>query len=477
MTRLLPAFALLLLWSAPFSSQAQHISLIPMAPAVDSPVAINHAGDGSNRLFIVERSGRVLLLADTGLLATPFLDIQGRVGCCQERGLLSIAFHPAFASNGYFFVNYTNLNFDTVIARYQVSTDANVAEANSEEILLTITQPFGNHNGGQIAFGPDGFLYIGMGDGGSGGDPLNAAQDPMSLLGKILRIDVDSGTPFGIPADNPFAADEFTRDEIWALGLRNPFRFSFDRITGDLYIADVGQDLLEEVHVHNANTASGENYGWRLMEGSQCFNPTSNCNNGSLTLPAFEYDHSEDRCSITGGFSYRGNAIKPLIGHYIYGDFCTGEILAANRANNSWLHQLLLDTNLRITSFGEDERGELYVADLNGGIFKLIPALSIAPASGTYLSSQMVDISLALRKTGVEVLSTVALLNGSDVSAAFSQCALGGTLSAGGLSFRCPAIPLSVLQPGVHRFEIELNLSDGNSVYDSVEWTVLQNLE
>ncbi|MEQ8954414.1 MAG: PQQ-dependent sugar dehydrogenase [Gammaproteobacteria bacterium] len=294
--------------------KAQTITPVQIASGLSAPVDIASAGDGSGRLFILEQSGRIRIHDGQNLLVTPFLDIDSRVGSGGERGLLGIAFHPDYSSNGQFFLNYTNNSFDTVIARFQVSSDSNLADPNSEQILLTIQQPFSNHNGGQLVFGPDGYLYIGMGDGGSGGDPQNNAQNPQSLLGKMLRIDVDSGSPYAIPADNPFAQDDFTLDEIWALGLRNPFRFSFDRISGDLFIADVGQDAIEEVHLHRVNTASGENYGWRLMEGSQCFNPSSNCNNGALTLPAFEYSHSGGRCSITGGFRYRGKRNSALAG-------------------------------------------------------------------------------------------------------------------------------------------------------------------
>lgn len=460
------------------SLAAQPLIPIEIAGGLSRPVDIASAGDGSGRLFIVEQNGRIRIHHGQALLATPFLDIDARVGSGGERGLLGIAFHPDYASNGEFFLNYTNNSFDTVIARYRVSMDANIDDPNSEEILLTIAQPFANHNGGQLAFGPDGYLYIGMGDGGGGGDPLNSGQDPLTLLGKMLRIDVDAGSPYAIPPDNPFADTDFTLSEIWGLGLRNPFRFSFDRITGDLFIADVGQDAIEEVHLHRANTPAGENYGWRLMEGSQCFNPALNCNDGTLTLPAFEYSHSAGRCSITGGYRYRGSQLSMLAGTYIYGDFCTGEIFGATENTNGlWQQQVLLDTDLDITSFGEDDDGELYVADLGGRVFALVAPLSISPASGVYFRSQLIDLGAAVRVPGVAVNTVVASLDGTDVSAAFDNCAVSGDLVAGGVTLRCAAVPLDLLQAGDHQFSLQVQLSNGQTVSDSVAWTLLDNQE
>jgi glucose/arabinose dehydrogenase len=256
-----------------------------VASGLASPVGIYHAGDGSRRLFILQQAGQILIHDGAQVRPTPFLDIATLVSCCGERGLLGLAFHPDFASNGLFYVNYTNTAGDTVIARYRVSDDPNAADPGSAQILLTIVQPFANHNGGQLAFGPDRFLYIGMGDGGSGGDPDNRAQNLGDLLGKLLRLDVDGGVPYAIPASNPFRNTPGARPEIWAWGLRNPWRFSFDRLTGDLFIADVGQATREEVDFQPASSHGGENYGWRLMEGTLCFNPASGCNDGSLTLP------------------------------------------------------------------------------------------------------------------------------------------------------------------------------------------------
>jgi len=274
------------------ANAAPQIELTPIVSGINSPLAITHAGDGSGRLFITLQVGRILIHDGQQVLPSPFLDIGALVSTDGERGLLSAAFHPNYVSNGFVYVNYTDLNGDTVVARYTVSADPNVADPASAVILLTISQPFANHNGGQLQFGPDGYLYIGTGDGGGGGDPSNNAQNLNSLLGKMLRIDVNAGPSYGIPPNNPFIGDPAALPEIWALGLRNPWRFSFDRLTGDLWIADVGQANLEELNIQTASSAGGENYGWRLMEGDSCFNPASGCNDGSLTLPVLQYDHS-----------------------------------------------------------------------------------------------------------------------------------------------------------------------------------------
>lgn len=360
-------------------AQAPMISLQEIITGLAFPVAITHAGDGSGRLFITLQRGQILIYDDGRLLPTPFLDISSVVACCGERGLLSVAFDPNYKQNGYFYVNYTQRpDGSTIIARYHVSGDPDVADPDSAVILLMIPQPFANHNGGQLQFGPDGYLYIGMGDGGSAGDPQNNAQNGQTLLGKMLRIDVNNantsdGLPYDIPANNPFIADPNVRDEIWALGLRNPWRFSFDRTTGDLFIGDVGQNSWEEVDFQPASSTGGENYGWRLMEGRHCFNPATNCHNGTLTLPILEYDHSLG-CSITGGYRYRGSQIRQLYGVYLYGDYCSGRIWGATESNGRWTSRELLTTELSISTFGEDESGELYVAHhdgANGAIYRI----------------------------------------------------------------------------------------------------------
>ncbi|HXI12686.1 MAG TPA: PQQ-dependent sugar dehydrogenase [Thermoanaerobaculia bacterium] len=344
------------------------IALVPIATGLQSPVAITHTPNDS-RLFITLQGGKVMIHDGTRVLATPYLDISRLVSCCGERGLLSIAFHPRYAQNGFFYVNYTGGLGDTVIARYKVSaTNRDRADPGSETIILEIDQPYSNHNGGQLQFGPDGYLYIGMGDGGAGGDPQNRAQNLMSLLGKMLRIDVDRGARYEVPSSNPFVGQSGAAPEIWSLGLRNPWRFSFDRINGDLWIADVGQSALEEVDLQRADSRGGQNYGWRRMEGTQCYNPATNCNDGALTLPVIEYGRSMG-CSITGGYRYRGSRYQRLQGLYIYGDFCSGTIWGASEnAAGKWTPSVLVQSSLSISTFGEDLVGELYVADIDKGI-------------------------------------------------------------------------------------------------------------
>jgi glucose/arabinose dehydrogenase len=330
------------------------------------PVQMIHAGDGSGRLFVVEQAGRIRLIDDGEVVTTPFLDISDRVSCCGERGLLGLAFPPGFSSKRYFYVNYTGSGGDTVVARYHVTGDPSVADPDSEEMILAVEQPYSNHNGGQLAFGPDGYLYIGTGDGGSGGDPQNNAQDRLSLLGKILRIDVESGVdPYAIPESNPFAGLDDAQPEIWALGLRNPWRFSFDGPTGDLYIADVGQSSYEEVHVQPSSSTGGENYGWRILEGSHCYGSGS-CDTTGLELPVFEYDHSLG-CSITGGFVSRSGRWPRLDGVYLFGDYCSGRVWGLRREGDGWESQLLAETGLSISAFGTDDQGAVYVLDYGSG--------------------------------------------------------------------------------------------------------------
>ena len=356
----------------PYAAPA--LTLEPIVSGLAWPVAITNAGDGSGRLFITQQSGQIRIFDGHQLLATPFLDISSLISFGSERGLLSVAFHPSYVTNGHFYVNYTNTAGNTVIARYTVSGNPNVADSSSAVILLTITQPFANHNGGQLQFGPDGYLYIGMGDGGDAGDPLNNGQNLGTLVGKILRIDVDGGSPYVIPPDNPFVGNPSALGEIWAWGLRNPWRFSFDRTTGDLFIADVGQSSWEEVDFQLAGSTGGENYGWRLMEGMHCFNPVTGCNDGSLTLPIVEYSHAFG-CSITGGYRYRGAQLPTLQGVYLYGDFCSGRIWGAHEDGmGGWLTRELIDTPYSISTFGEDEAGEIYVAHYdasNGAIYRV----------------------------------------------------------------------------------------------------------
>ncbi len=354
-------------------ASAAPVNLRPVVEGLVNPVVVAHAGDGSGRLFIVQQGGEILVFDGVQLLSTPFLDLSSSVSSGSEQGLLGLAFHPNYETNGFFFVNYTDLAGDTHIVRFTVSADPNVANPASAAPILFVDQPFANHNGGQLAFGPDGKLWIGLGDGGSAGDPGNRAQSGNTLLGKILRIDVDQGLPYTIPADNPFLADALVRDEIWAIGLRNPWRFSFDRLLGDLLIADVGQNNWEEVNFEPATSRGGRNYGWRRMEGNHCFNPTSNCNDGTLVLPVLEYSHAAGDCSITGGYRYRGTEMPEHFGKYFYGDFCSGRIWGGveNPETGSWAATDLLDSDISISTFGEDEAGELYVADLGGTVYRI----------------------------------------------------------------------------------------------------------
>ena len=345
---------------------AAEVALREVATKLAQPVAMTTARDGSGRLFIILQGGQIVIFDGKRVLPTPFLDLRDRVSSGGERGLLSLAFHPDFARNRAFFVNYTNQSGHTVIARFEVSPQTpNVASPASERLVLTVPQPYANHNGGQLQFGPDGFLYIGMGDGGSSGDPQNRAQNPHELLGKLLRIDVNR-FPYRIPADNPWVNRPEGRPELWALGLRNPWRFSFDRLTGDLYIADVGQNHREEINVQPAGHPGGQNYGWRRMEGQHCFKPASGCNDGTLTLPVLEYDHRLGS-AVIGGYVYRGTQVPALVGRYVYGDFGSGRVWAAQIRQGAWVNEELLATSLSISSFGEDEAGELYLIDYAGG--------------------------------------------------------------------------------------------------------------
>jgi uncharacterized protein (TIGR03437 family) len=350
---------------------AQELRTVQVASGVSAPSDIQNAGDGSGRLFLVQQSGLIRILRDGALVSTPFLDIRTKTRLDGERGLLGLAFPPGFRDKQRFYVDYTDLNGDTVIARYRVTSNGDVADAASETILLKIAQPFSNHNGGQVRFGPDGYLYIAMGDGGSSGDPQRNGQNLGSLLGKILRIDVESDlTRVIVPADNPFVANAGARGEIWAYGLRNPWRFSFDRATRDLWIADVGQDTYEEVDFQPASSRGGVNYGWNQMEGMHCY--TAGCQTAGMTLPVVEYTHAAGGCSITGGFVYRGRLSPGLRGLYLYGDYCSGRIWGLERQGGTWSNRQLLASGFGITTFGEDEAGEIYVANAgNGSIHRI----------------------------------------------------------------------------------------------------------
>lgn len=337
-------------------------------------MVVTHAGDGSGRVFVVEKTGAIRIIADGQALAQPFLAIADRLTSSgSEQGLLGLAFPPDYAARKFFFVNYTNKQGDTVISRFNVTADPNAADPSSEFVVLTFDQPAPNHNGGNLVFGPDGYLWIGTGDGGGANDTFRNGQNPNTFLGKMLRLDVtsDPSKPYIVPPDNPATALGWqVKPEAWALGLRNPWRYSFDRATGDLWIADVGQNLIEEVNVVRAGSPGGLNFGWPLMEGANCFQQ-ANCDQTGLVLPVTSYRHGADGCSVTGGFVYRGPQFPALQGVYLYGDYCSGRIWGLAAANPGE-PKLLLEAGAGLSSFGEDEAGELYITDLAKGTVRQI---------------------------------------------------------------------------------------------------------
>ena len=373
-----------------------NVQLVQASSGFSLPVDITNAGDGSGRLFVVEQAGRIKIVK-MGTISGIFLDISSRVrspanGGGGEQGLLNVVFPPGYGTRlHHFYVYYTSLTGDNRLSRFSLGANADQADPNSEEILIVFPHStYTNHNGGQLAFGPDGYLYIGTGDGGGGGDPLGNAQNHGTLLGKILRIDVDppapvpgtgviylpliykgsntsTAIPYAIPPTNPFVNTPGYRKEIWALGLRNPWRFSFDRQTGDLWIGDVGQNNWEEVDFQLAASSGGENYGWNVLEGDVCYS-NSNCNPAGFTPPVWVYNHTNGKCSITGGFVYRGAAYPGLQGIYFFADYCSGEVWGLRQESGVWQNNLFQNTTYNISTFGEDEAGELYLADLASGI-------------------------------------------------------------------------------------------------------------
>ena len=347
------------------------LELEPIVGGLEAPLFVTGAGDGSGRLFVVEQPGRIRIVRDGQLVERPFLDITDRVSCCGERGLLGLAFPPGVATR--FFVDYTDRDGNTVISGFQISDDPDIAAPATERVVLKILQPYANHNGGMIAFGPDGDLYIGMGDGGSGGDPKGNGQDLAVRLGKLLRIDVTGsetlGDPYAVPPDNPYVEVADAADEIWASGLRNPWRFSFDRATGDLWIGDVGQNAWEEIDRAGAvdGRGRGANYGWNPMEGRHCYPSGQPCELPGLTLPIAEYGHDQG-CAVTGGYVYRGSAQPGLAGIYVFGDYCSGRVWGlASGGPDRQDPVLLAETGRTIASFAEDDAGELYLVDIAAG--------------------------------------------------------------------------------------------------------------
>jgi glucose/arabinose dehydrogenase len=343
-------------------------TLSMLVEGLEKPTYLTHAGDGSGLIYVLEQPGRIRVIRDGALIETPFLDIEERVGSGgNEQGLLGLAFAPDYKTSKRFFVNYTDKDGDTVVAGF-IAADGFLADADSEWQVIKIDQPYGNHNGGDIKFGPDGMLYIGMGDGGSAGDPQNYAQNPKSLLGKMLRIDVSESAqdaPYRVPDGNPkFGAESLP--ELWSIGLRNPWRFSFDRGTGAMFIADVGQNKIEEVNYQPPGRA-GDNYGWKLREGTAEYSGKAT---DYLIEPVAEYEHGEDGCSITGGYVYRGPTLTALQGAYIYADFCSGRVWRLRQDGDRWSNTRLFDTDYSVSSFGEDESGELYLLVRSGEVYR-----------------------------------------------------------------------------------------------------------
>jgi len=389
-----PRFAILLLCCLALPVAAVQVpgtlelQLVAKMPGGVKPLAVRHAGDGSGRIFILDQAGRIYIHDGEELLARPFLDIRQRVASGGEKGLLGLAFSPGYRSDGRFYLNYTlrrGRRLYTRVSRFLVSRDdADMADPGSEEVLLEFEQPWGNHNGGDLHFGWDGYLYIGTGDGGAAGDPRDNARNTGNLLGKLLRIDV-RGRPaegdqacgriarYAIPADNPFRKEKGSCGEIWAYGLRNPWRWSFDRLTGDLFIGDVGQDRWEEVDFQPAGDPGGRFYGWSCMEGNHRYD-AGRCDGRAMVAPILEYGHSGGNCSITGGYRYRG-PLEALQGYYVYGDFCSGNIWLARQKGKGWTSRLWKSTGLNISSFGEDEAGNLYVVDLGGVVYRFTESL------------------------------------------------------------------------------------------------------
>jgi glucose/arabinose dehydrogenase len=341
-----------------------------------SPVYLT-SPPGDPRLFVVEQAGRIRVVKDGATLDRPFLDISSRVRSGGEQGLLSMAFHPDYSHNGYFFVNFTDREGDTRVERFKVSRDADVADAQSSKLVLSVDQPYGNHNGGLVMFGPDGMLYIGMGDGGSGGDPHGNGQNKHVLLGKLLRLDVSKGDPYAIPAGNPYADGSDGKPEIWAIGLRNPWRFAFDPSTKLLFIADVGQDKYEEVDVVSASRP-GVNYGWNIMEADHCYS-RDNCDRSGLEAPKTSYGHAGGACSVTGGFVYRGRRIPAIAGQYFYSDYCAGWLRSFRVENGAAVdsRDWKMDSIGHVVSFGEDASREMYIVAEGGRVFRFAGATSL----------------------------------------------------------------------------------------------------
>lgn len=447
----------------PTNAAPETVNLVDAFPGItfNTPVDIAHAGDG--RLFIVERAGiiRYATLDAPATSAPTFLNITDRISAGGEGGLLGLAFHPDFANNGYFFVNYVTEiggQLYTRVSRFSVTANPNVASAGSELVLLQLAQPYSNHNGGDLDFGPDGYLYIALGDGGSGGDPDERAQNVNDLLGKMLRIDVNDGgiapqcgsnANYTVPADNPFVGTAGC-DEIWAIGLRNPWRFSFDQQTGDMFIGDVGQNAIEEIDFQPAGTG-GINWGWDTKEGSACYEPSSGCDSTGLTDPIYEYGHSNGRCSITGGFVYRGSQYPALAGSYLYADFCTGEVWSLASTSSDWssglTNNLIADIG-SIATFGEDANGEVYLGTFSsaGVIYRIqddtpAPILNISKTAPLGVAAgEPFTYTLTVSNSGNAAATNLVISDTLPTNASYVN---GGSLNGNVISWNIPNLAAS----------------------------------
>ncbi len=450
-------FVGILALAAPAARVSATLRLTELAVGLQRPLALAPVPDGSGRLFVAEQEGRVWILdAEGKRRRRPFLDLSGRLPCCGGQGLLGFVPHPDFGDNGFVFINYTDAGGDNVISRLRAAGPGrDRAQRSSERELYRIQQPTPGHNAGQLAFGPDGYLYLGSGDGSNGGDPGNNAQSLASPLGKILRFDVTT-VPATAPPDNPFVGDPEALPEIWAYGFRNPWRFSFDRTTGDLLVGDVGQQRTEEINFQPAASGGGENYGWRLKEGSDCFEPAEDCDDGALTAAIIEYGHDLG-CSVTGGFRYRGRREAPLRGLYVYGDFCSGTIWGARpNANGRWVSRVLEESGLPIVSFAETEAGELLLLDFSGRV------LAISSLDVFADGFESGDLTGWRRRGDVEVVP--AGLAGSDF--ALSASAAGGAAvvaakTGGRLADLEAGLVLRVADLGLSLEEDVLTVADG----------------
>ncbi len=435
------------------------LELVQITNAFDQPVDIANAGD--ERLFIVEKRGTIRIMSKDGTINESFfLDIRDQIADSGgERGLLGLAFHPDFENNGYFFINYTDDENDTQVSRFKVSDDdPDIADSESELEIINIEQPFGNHNGGCLKFGSDGFLYIGTGDGGNAGDPRDLAQDRLDLLGKMLRIDVNNSTaeqPYAVPSDNPFLGAATTRDEIWSIGLRNPWRYSFDRLTGDLWIGDVGQNAFEEIHRQPVSSTGGENYGWRCYEGDATFNLSGCGDISEYVFPVDAYPHSIGR-SVTGGFVYRGEQYPDLQGRYLFADFVTGRIwMLTQEEDNNWQRTELLNTGSSWSTFGEDENGELYIADFSGTIYKITSSVTV----NTFSQNNLGKLSVITNPFEDNLVVNIEPETFIDGSYSLTD-QLGRVVAAQQLNIAQPTtveVPTNTLPKGIYYFTVESN--------------------